>query len=258
MLTQAQAAGLGWPAAPGLRPGRRRRAAPAAVAGAGRGGRRLPQKRGREREKERGRERSEREKGEGGLSAPLWLVATSVANREREKDREKMREGAGCRPLHARAQGARRPPGRAQAAGVAPAAVSPRRGCWRREERLGGGGGRGRILGEEEKKEEKEKEKKRKRKERKRKREGRRRWPDWGLLAGVVVARGAGGGGRWWLGWGVGLVAGQKREGKKKKRNEKKRKEKEKKRKGLVEMGWMGEGINEGGEVVSPTWRGVG
>ena len=65
-------------------------------------------------------------------------------------------------------------------------------------------------MGEEEEKEEgkrrERKGKEKKRKERKRKRERRRRWPEFGgLLAGVVVARGAGGGGRsaGWLGWGV-------------------------------------------------------
>ena len=84
---------------------------------------------------------------------------------------------------------------------------------------------------------------KKKRKGKKRKRERGRRWPEWGLLVGVVVARGAGGGGRW-----LGTMPGRRpqMEEEKKKRNEKKRKEKEKKKKGIDGV-MDGRGINEGG-----------
>ena len=98
---------------------------------------------------------------------------------------------------------------------------------------------------------------KKKRKGKERKRERGRRWPEWGLLTGVVVARGAGGDGRW-LGaaWSSATKEKKKKRKKGKKKRRKKKKRKRIKKKRGIDGVMDGRGI-KGGGVVSPTWRGV-
>ena len=114
----------------------------------------------------RGRSPGARRPSVAGAGQQGWPAATP-----------KKSKGGGCCTLHTRAQGARRPPGRAQAVGETPAAVSPRR---RAPEEGGeaGEGGDGSVeagltwrRNKKKKKRMKEKERKKKRKRERKERE---------------------------------------------------------------------------------------